>query len=220
MSPAAILFAAVGLLVPAAILLALRRRRRRIYIDSYRFPVRVADAVRRRYPSLDDAGVKTVLRGLREYFHVCRAAGRRQVAMPSQAVDVAWHEFILFTRAYQQFCNDALGRFLHHTPAEAMRSPTDAQEGIKRAWRISCAREGIHPKHPATLPLLFAIDAQLGIADGFRYVPDCTQMVARSADAGGAHCGSHIGCSSGCSGGSGSGDSDGSDGGGGGCGGD
>ncbi len=51
--------------------------------------------------------------------------------MPSQVVDDAWHEFILFTRAYQQYCNKALGRYLHHTPAEAMDSPTIAQEGNK-----------------------------------------------------------------------------------------
>jgi hypothetical protein len=79
--------------------------------------------------------------------------------MPSQVVDDAWHEFILFTRQYQQFCERGLGRFLHHTPAEAMRSPTDAQDGIKRAWRLACQRDGIDPKAPQSLPLLFALDA-------------------------------------------------------------
>ncbi|MDC3952169.1 hypothetical protein KGZ13_33865, partial [Pseudomonas aeruginosa] len=39
-----------------------------------------------------------VLGGLREYLLLCRAAGKRMVAMPSQVVDVAWHELILHTR--------------------------------------------------------------------------------------------------------------------------
>ncbi len=30
----------------------------------------------------------------------------------------------------------AFGRFPHHTPAEAMRTPVDAQDGIKRARRL------------------------------------------------------------------------------------
>jgi hypothetical protein len=77
--------------------------------------------------------------------------------MPSQVVDDAWHEFILFTRQYQQFCERGLGRFLHHTPAEAMRSPTDAQDGIKRAWRLACRRDGIDPKAPQSLPLLLRL---------------------------------------------------------------
>ncbi len=102
-----------------------------------------------------------MLQGLREYFLLCHRAGQRMVAMPSQAVDVVWHEFILFTRAYQGFCRRALGRFLHHVPAEAMRTPTDAQDGIKRAWRLACHREGLDPKTPERLPLIFALDAML-----------------------------------------------------------
>ena len=140
------------------------------------------------------------------------------VSMPSQVVDDAWHEFILFTRAYDGFCRKALGRFLHHTPAEAMAAPTLAQEGIKRAWRLACVREGIDPKFPTRLPLIFALDAMLGISDGFTYTLECTDQ--RSGGCGG-YCASHIGCGSGCAGDSGadSGDSGGSSCGGG-CGGD
>ncbi len=150
--------------------------------------------------------------------------------MPSQVVDDAWHEFILFTRAYQQYCNKALGRYLHHTPAEAMDSPTIAQEGIKRAWRLACAKDETDPRAPIILPLLFAIDAQLNIENGFRYAPDCRN--SNSPNYGSGYCASHIGCSSGCAGDSGALSSDsggdggffdgfgGSDGCGGGCGGD
>lgn len=41
----------------------------------------------------------------------------------TQIVDDAWHAFILDTPAYAEFCRDALGRFLHHRPAEAMTGP-------------------------------------------------------------------------------------------------
>ena len=61
--------------------------------------------------------------------------------MPSQVVDDAWHTFILFTRNYELFCRKAFGRFLHHTPAEAMAGQTTATEGIKRTWRIACQLE-------------------------------------------------------------------------------
>jgi len=135
------------------------------------------------------------------------------VAMPSQAVDDAWHEFILFTRQYNKFCRHAFGRFLHHTPAEAMSTPTEASDGLKRAWRLACAHEKIDPKKPDRLPRLFAIDAALGIAGGFIYQLDC--LAASGGAAGSGYCASHIGCgSSGCSGDSGASDGDG-----GGCGG-
>ncbi|CRQ13357.1 hypothetical protein PAERUG_P46_South_East_6_12_12_00693 [Pseudomonas aeruginosa] len=144
-------------------------RRRYRFIQQFRLPPRVAQAVRERYPQLSEEQVQRVLGGLREYLLLCRAAGKRMVAMPSQVVDVAWHELILHTRLYQHVCRKGLGRFLHHTPAQAMRSPRQAQEGIRRAWKLACRREGIDPQNPMRLPLLFALDTELAIADGFRY---------------------------------------------------
>lgn len=35
---------------------------------------------------------------------------------PSLLVDLGWHEFILFTKVYQEFCHQKLGRFIHHVP--------------------------------------------------------------------------------------------------------
>ena len=149
------------------------------------------------------------------------------VAMPSQVVDVAWHEFILYTRAYEIFSKRAMGRFLHHTPTEAMKTPTLATEGIKRAWRLACAHEQITPSSPVRLPLLFAIDEMLNIEDGFKYSLDCQNR--NSPKYGNGYCAGHIGCASGCAGDSGSSSGSsggffdgfgGSDCGGGGCGGD
>lgn len=98
-------------------------RRRYRFIQQFRLPPRVAQAVRERYPQLSEEQVQRVLGGLREYLLLCRAAGKRMVAMPSQVVDVAWHELILHTRLYQHVCRKGLGRFLHHTPAQAMAQP-------------------------------------------------------------------------------------------------
>ena len=192
-------------------------RRRAAFIDDYPLAETLDQRLAARRPELTPAQRAEVFAGLRDYFHLCRKAGRRMVAMPSQAVDDAWHEFILFTRRYDQFCRGAFGRFLHHTPAEAMASPTAAGDGIKRAWRLACAREKIDPKQPERLPRLFALDAALLIAGGFVYQLDC--MAAGRAGSG--YCASHIGCGGGCSGDSGGADGDGGsgDGGGSGCGG-
>lgn len=186
-----------------------RRRRREAYIADYAFPAGIEAKVGRRYPHLSEGQLALVMTGLREYFQICNQAGRRMVAMPSQAVDVAWHEFILFTRAYELFCRRSLGRFLHHTPAEAMTSPTLAQAGIKRAWRLSCQREGLSARAAARLPLLFAMDAELDIPDGFKYSLDCRRPGSHP------YCAGHIACGGGCGG-----DSGGCGGDGGGCGGD
>lgn len=139
------------------------------FIRQYVFPDAIAVGLRRRYPHLRDDGVAKVMHGLREYFSICNAAGRGFVSMPSQAVDVAWHELLLFTRTYGEFCKRALGGYLHHTPAAALPRRTLLEEGLRRAWRLSCQRENIDPKNAARLPFLFAIDSDLAILDGFFY---------------------------------------------------
>lgn len=209
-----------GLLLVGAYLLWRRWRRsaQAQYIANFPLYNLLDRRLAARRPELDNTQRAAVLDALREYFLFCRQAGRRMVAMPSQAVDDAWHEFILFTRQYDKFCRHAFGRFLHHTPAEAMNSPTQATEGIKRAWRLACAHEGIDRKKPDRLPRLFALDAALGIAGGFVYHLDC--MAARHGAAGAGYCASHIGCGGGGNGGSSDGCSGDSGCGGGGCGGD
>lgn len=173
------------------------------FIENYTFSAAIGSKVKAKYPHLTDDQVHLVMRGLREYFLLCQQARKRLVSMPSQVVDVAWHEFILFTRQYQRFCQKALGRFLHHTPSTAMKSRTLAQEGIKRAWRLSCIRNHINPKNPSALPLLFAIDTMLNIEDGFKYSLNCKDSA--NPMNGDSYCAGHIGCSSGCSGDSSSG---------------
>lgn len=223
MTPLFIALAGIAALVLAVIVRQRRRLSRESFVDHYAFPRGVRERVHRRYPHLSDDELDLVFEALREYFHLCRKAGRRLLAMPSQVVDVAWHEFILFTRNYEAFCRRALGRFLHHTPTEAMSSPTMASDGIRRTWRLACRRAGIDPLAATAVPLLFAIDDRLAIADGFRYALDCSLPAAAGGST--AYCASHIGCGGGCgsgcsgSGCSGGGGSSGDGGDGGGCGG-
>jgi hypothetical protein len=221
---------AFSLFLIVALLLYLYAKNRKdkqiAFIQSYEFHPVLGDKIREAYPHLEEEQILLVFQGLRDYFIFCNQSKRRMVAMPSQVVDLAWHEFILFTRAYLSFSKKAIGKFLHHTPTTAMKSPTMAQDGIKRAWRLACTNEGINPSSPNKLPLLFALDSMLCIEDGFKYSLNCKDK--SSPYYGDGYCAGHIACASGCGGDSGySSDSDGFfdnfDGGsdcGGGCGGD
>lgn len=196
------------------------KKKRLKFIASYSFHPVLKEKVIKKYSHLSNDEADLVMEGLRDYFLFCIRAEKRMVSMPSQAVDVAWHEFILFTRSYESFCQKAFGHFLHHTPTEAMKSPTVAKDGIRRAWRLACAKERIDPKKPSKLPLLFALDGLLNIPDGFRYSLDCKDP--NSPHFGNDYCASHIGCGGGCGGDSASCGASGcvGDGCGGGCGGD
>ena len=187
--------------------------------------------LRETYPHLSGKDTELVERGLRQFFLGCLRSNGKFVAMPSKVVDSMWHEFILHTRAYRDWCDLLLGRFVDHVPAEVLGGNAKTNDGLRRAWYWACRDETINPKSPTRLPLLFALDAKLNIANGFAYVPDCGG-VRRSTDQGGTQCGesfsdgSYSGDADGFGGSdSGSSGSDGGDGGsgdgcGGGCGGD
>lgn len=39
---------------------------------------------------------------------------------PSPAIDAAWHDFILHTRAYQEYCTNNYHRLIHHSPERGL----------------------------------------------------------------------------------------------------
>jgi hypothetical protein len=196
--------------------------RRRQFIREARFPSFLITKLRTKYPQLSAGDAELVLRGLRQFFVAYLRSKRQFVAMPSQAVDFTWHEFILHTRAYQLWCDAAFGKLLHHTPAEVLGRDPKRNDGLRRTWYWACKEESIDPRKPSRLPLLFALDKKYNIPGGFSYVPDCADINRQSGSD--AYCGSSFG-EGGSTGGDadsfgGSVSSDAGDGCGGGCGGD
>jgi hypothetical protein len=144
------------------------------------------------YPHLSAKDTELVERGLRQFFLACVRSKGKFVAMPSRVVDSMWHEFILHTRAYREWCDLVLGRFMDHVPAEVLGRKASTNDGLRRAWYWACRDEAIQPRAPSRLPLLFALDAKLAIANGFHYLPDCRDIAqggAQGGALGGAYCG-------------------------------
>jgi len=163
------------------------------YIENFIYPKKINESLKEKYPFLSNENIEEIVLGLKQYFLICSLTGNSNVSMPSQAVDLAWHEFILFTKKYNEFCELSFGRFLHHVPAEEMKSPDSAQKGIKLAWKVACKLESIDAVKPNKLPLLFSIDDKLNIPNGFVYKLNCNPSKNE-------YCAGGIGCASGCTG--------------------
>ena len=53
----------------------------------------------------------------RRYFSLTALVPKgTSLGIPSHIVDEFWHTFLLFTRAYRLFCDETVGRFIHHKP--------------------------------------------------------------------------------------------------------
>jgi hypothetical protein len=197
-----------------AVALGVRAKRRRLlrqreaFIQRHEFPPHLHAALRETWPQLRDDELALVERAMRSHFLCWLQSGFRPVAMPSRLVDAFWHAFILDTRAYGAFCMIAFGRFFHHVPAALAGLASGQDEAMQRTWRLCCMQEGIRPEAPGGVPLLFRIDAQIGIPGAMRHDLEALRRGATSGS----------GCSGGGCGGGRDADGGGSDGGG--CGGD
>jgi len=159
------------------VILAKRKKqqsaKREAYIRSFAFPQGILRKVHNKHPQLSQKELELASLGLRHFFLAYLKSGYQPVAMPSQVADDLWHEFILYTLKYQNFCKQAFGRFLHHQPAETLSSQKKSNLALRRVWQQTCAEEIINPRNPSRLPLLFALDAKLAIVGGFTYIADC-----------------------------------------------
>ncbi len=153
-----------------------RRLARAEFIRAYRLPPGIFEKLATKRPGLELKDQQLVARALRQFFLAYLNSGCKFVSMPSQVVDDLWHELILYTRHYDRFCKQAFGRFLHHTPAVVLGADRQNNAGLRRVWWYACREENINPRDATRLPLLFAIDRKLGIADGFTYVADCRKL--------------------------------------------
>ncbi len=169
---------------------------RRQFVRDAALPGFPLDKLIAAHPQLKRGDAELVLRGLRQFFMAYLRSGRQFVGMPSKVVDTAWHEFILHTQAYQQWCNSAFGKLLHHTPAEVLkRNDAKRNDGLRRTWYWACKEESIDPRNPTRLPLLFALDKKFGIEGGFVYEANC-KSINQASDSG-SYCGSDFSSSDG-----------------------
>jgi hypothetical protein len=136
-----------------------RYKRRRAFIQSYAFPSVLKDKLAEEFEN--DHRVAVAIKGLREWYLACLEAPGEPLGMPSRAVDIAWHEMILMTRIYHQFCDRAFGDYLHDNPEAVMEEPMRAS--LTRTLAV------VESRSPAIagVPLLFAVDAELDIEDGY-----------------------------------------------------
>jgi hypothetical protein len=158
---------------------AARRPEMEGFIRHYAFPQGMRRKIADRLGITDNRALGRVLRGLEEYFLLCLDGRDMVLGMPSKSVDAAWHEFILHTRDYVYFCRRAFGTYLHHTPNDEPAEGDDFLSSAGRAWMdlgrtwvLSCMRSGQDPRRPTQIPLLFSLDAELGIPDGAAYTLD------------------------------------------------
>ncbi|WP_169084483.1 hypothetical protein [Paenibacillus sp. PL91] len=92
------------------------------------FESRVKDRVLKEFPRMSDKEWNWTWFELKRYFLMCGIM--RSVPMYSRQVDAVWHEMLMFTREYEQFCTRFCGEMIHHAPHAAGVTPHPGERAL------------------------------------------------------------------------------------------
>ena len=94
---------------------------------------RLARRITADHPEITEAIARRIV-GQAAAFIATSGSQPGQSLAPSQLVDYGWHAFILHTVDYARFCEQVVGRFVHHVPTdedyEAPGGPPATRERI------------------------------------------------------------------------------------------
>lgn len=159
---------------------------RAAFIRDYPFPEHLREAVRNRWPHLNEWQLERIEQGLRSFFMVRLQVGAGDaIVVPSRAVEVLWQAFVWDAEAYEAFCRAAYGDHFRPIPHERMRmrSRGACRDALEKAWRGFCQADAVDPRNPPRLPWVFQLDAQFRIEDGHRFEWHPPTRMVRVCDA-------------------------------------
>lgn len=95
-------------------------------VDAYEVPSFLAERIARIHDMPSDFA-DGIIREAKRMLYLCIVS--EAAVAPSDRVDWAWHEMILFTHFYQEF-SDFIGGFIHHIP-----NPPPEKDEKEETWK-------------------------------------------------------------------------------------
>ena len=72
---------------------------------------------------------------MKQFLFLCGT--RPGICSPTDTIDAAWHEFILYTQDYASFCDEMFGRFIHHVPQTYLSKEHSTKGKTWRTFQIA-----------------------------------------------------------------------------------
>ncbi|MEX2369304.1 MAG: hypothetical protein WD552_02865 [Candidatus Paceibacterota bacterium] len=101
---------------------------------AYDHPTLVARIEKKLGVSQEEA--EQLFKDTKKFLYLCAIS--EESISPNETLDFGWHEFILFMRDYEKFCQDYFGELIYHRPRYLDDLPSN-NEGSQRA--LDLARE-------------------------------------------------------------------------------
>lgn len=144
------------------------------YLKNYKIPTIVKNKFIKEN-NIKEEDYPLIEKALKQFFAMFLLASHKKhvkndnFLMTSKVVDELWHEFVLDTRSYHDFCNKTFGKYLHHAPAGTSSSSKE-KEALKNTYKTSKVLKEYDLNYMSgSLPLIFMIDSLMGFPEGLSY---------------------------------------------------
>lgn len=134
-------------------------------LGAYEFPLSTGVSLRdqvAKETELTGERASAAVQAYRQFLWLCATQGH--IMAPSAAVDAVWHLHLMDTRAYAAFCDQVIGRMIHHIPGR----PPVAEDPAYAATRAALAQH-FGPPSPNLWPDPVAV-RQAGRGSTFSFV--------------------------------------------------
>lgn len=84
---------------------------------------------------LDDERARILFKDIMLFLYLCST--RPGSCSPTAPIDAAWHEFILYTKEYEEFCQVMFGRFIHHVPRSYLSESNQTKGNTWRTFKMA-----------------------------------------------------------------------------------
>lgn len=85
-------------------------------VDAYEHP-ELVERLKRKI-GISHTKAQLLFSDTKRFLYLC--ATNEQPLGPTKAIDAGWHEFLMYTREYSEFCIEILGKFIHHVPTPVL----------------------------------------------------------------------------------------------------
>ena len=72
---------------------------------------------------------------MKQFLYLCGT--RPGICSPTDPIDAAWHEFILYTQDYTTFCEEMFGRYIHHVPPTYLSNENVSKGKTWRTFQVA-----------------------------------------------------------------------------------
>lgn len=125
---------------------------------------RLACRITADHPEITEATARRIV-GQAAAFIAASGSQPGQSLAPSKLVDIGWHAFILHTVDYARFCEQVVGRFVHHVPTDEDDEKPDGTQAARERTLATITAAG------------YAVDEEL-----WPDMAECTQCHAGCTD--------------------------------------